>query len=187
MKAIDEKGRVFGKLNLIDLVVVLILIALVVGVAWKLLGGKISNAVAANNAVSVQYEVLCTNVDRAVADYCLENAEGQLMSNGDLLNGYVTGCTAEPYMESTVNSEGSTVSYQVTDRQNLRFTVECQVVPSNNAYEVGSQEVRVGKSHIVKTSMIEVTGTVTAMNVASGQPEQGGADAQTPNQEGENG
>ena len=44
MKAIDEKGRVFGKLNLIDLVVVLILIALVVGVAWKLLGGKISNA-----------------------------------------------------------------------------------------------------------------------------------------------
>ena len=90
-------------------------------------------------------------------------------------------------MESTVNSEGSTVSYQVTDRQNLRFTVECQVVPSNNAYEVGSQEVRVGKSHIVKTSMIEVTGTVTAMNVASGQPEQGGADAQTPNQEGENG
>ncbi len=33
MKAIDEKGRVFGKLNLIDLVVVLVLIALVVGVS----------------------------------------------------------------------------------------------------------------------------------------------------------
>ena len=98
MKAIDEKGRVFGKLNLIDLVVVLILIALVIGVAWKLLGGKISNAVAANNAVSVQDEVLCTNVDRAVADYCLENAEGQLMSNGDLLNVYVTCCTADPYI-----------------------------------------------------------------------------------------
>ena len=81
MKAIDEKGRVFGKLNLIDLVVVLVLIALVVGVAWKLVGGKISNAVAANNAVTVQYEVLCTNVDRAVADYCMENSNGQLMSN----------------------------------------------------------------------------------------------------------
>lgn len=80
MKAIDEKGRVFGKLNLIDLVVVLVLIALVVGVAWKLVGGKISNAVAANNAVTVQYEVLCTNVDRAVADYCMENSNGQLMS-----------------------------------------------------------------------------------------------------------
>ena len=33
MKAIDEKGRVFGKLNLIDLVVVLVLIAL--GLAWR--------------------------------------------------------------------------------------------------------------------------------------------------------
>ena len=175
MKAIDEKGRVFGKLNLIDLVVVLVLIALVVGVAWNLVGGKISNAVAANNAVTVQYEVLCTNVDRAVADYCMENSNGQLMSNGDLLNGSVTGCTMEPYMESTINAEGSTVSYQVTDRQNLRFTIECQVVPANNAYEVGSQEVRVGKSHIVKTSMIEVTGTVTAMTVTDGQADQEGA------------
>lgn len=172
MKAIDEKGRVFGKLNLIDLVVVLVLIALVVGVAWKLVGGRISDAVAANNAVTVQYEVLCTNVDRTVANYCMENANGQLMSNGDLLDGYVTGCTMEPYMESTINTEGNTVSYQVTDRQNLRFTIECQVVPANNAYEVGSQEVRVGKSHIVKTSMIEVTGTVTAMTVADGQTDQ---------------
>lgn len=185
MKAIDEKGRVFGKLNLIDLVVVLVLIALVVGVAWKLVGGKISNAVAANDAVTVQYEVLCTNVDNTVADYCMENSNGQLMSNGDLLNGYVTGCTMEPYMESTINAEGNTVSYQVTNRQNLRFTIECQVVPANNAYEVGSQEVRVGKSHIVKTSMIEVTGTVTAMTVVDGQT----ADAQTDgqNQEGANG
>ena len=172
MKAIDEKGRVFGKLNLIDLVVGLVLIALVVGVAWKLVGGRISDAVAANNAVTVQYEVLCTNVDRTVANYCMENANGQLMSNGDLLDGYVTGCTMEPYMESTINTEGNTVSYQVTDRQNLRFTIECQVVPANNAYEVGSQEVRVGKSHIVKTSMIEVTGTVTAMTVADGQTDQ---------------
>lgn len=81
----------------------------------------------------------------------------------------------EPYMESTINAEGSTVSYQVTDRQNLRFTIECQVVPANNAYEVGSQEVRVGKSHIVKTSMIEVTGTVTAMTVTDGQADQEGA------------
>lgn len=49
------------------------------------------------------------------------------------------------------------------------------MVPANNAYEVGSQEVRVGKSHIVKTSMIEVTGTVTAMTVTDGQADQEGA------------
>ena len=43
MKLIDEKGRLFGKINLIDLLVVILIVAVIAAVAWKL-GGKIGRA-----------------------------------------------------------------------------------------------------------------------------------------------
>ena len=39
MKLIDEKGRLFGKINLIDLLVMLLIVAVLAAVVWKL-GGK---------------------------------------------------------------------------------------------------------------------------------------------------
>ena len=38
MKLIDEKGRLFGKINLIDLLVVLLIVAVLAAVVWKLGG-----------------------------------------------------------------------------------------------------------------------------------------------------
>ena len=35
MKLIDEKGRLFGKVNLIDLLVVLLIVAVLAAVVWK--------------------------------------------------------------------------------------------------------------------------------------------------------
>lgn len=36
MKIIDEKGRLFGKINLIDLLVIVLVVAVVAAVGWKL-------------------------------------------------------------------------------------------------------------------------------------------------------
>ena len=40
MKLIDEKGRLFGKINLIDLLVVLLIVAVLAAVVWKLGGSS---------------------------------------------------------------------------------------------------------------------------------------------------
>ena len=40
MKIIDEKGRLFGKINLIDLLVIVLVVAVVAAVGWKLVGKK---------------------------------------------------------------------------------------------------------------------------------------------------
>ena len=45
MKLIDEKGRLFGKINLIDLLVVLLIVAVLAAVVWKLGGKKAAAAV----------------------------------------------------------------------------------------------------------------------------------------------
>lgn len=53
MKFLDEKGRLFGKINLIDLLVVLMLVIVIVAVAWKLGGDKLQDTLVHSNAPTV--------------------------------------------------------------------------------------------------------------------------------------
>ena len=149
MKFIDEKGRLFGKLNLIDLLVVLVIIAGVAAVGMKFFGNDAVEAVTSQK-VTLTYEVVCEDVPENVAKYCSENIGGQLLSSGKLLNAHIIDC-------KTV-----AVSSEQTD---LYFTVEAQTSFSGTVYAVGSQEVRVGKEHIVKTSDIECEGIISHMEV----------------------
>ena len=40
MKLVDEKGKLFGKLNIVDLLVIIVIVAAAVLLAFKLLGGS---------------------------------------------------------------------------------------------------------------------------------------------------
>jgi hypothetical protein len=163
LKILDEKGRLFGKLNLIDLLVVLVILAVVVGVFWKLAGDEVTEAIAPASEVTLEYEVLCTAINNDVCDYAVSHIGGQMMSNGDLIDGYVVDCVVEPYITTSNDADGNTVAVVDQARSNLRFTLRATVSASDLTNSVGSQEVRVGKSHIVKTEAIEITGTVTSV------------------------
>lgn len=166
MKVIDEKGKLFGKINLIDLLVVLVVIAVIVGVFWKLAGDKVSDAIAPSTKTVLEYEVLCTAVQADAASSAEAIAVGQkLMSNGSLLNATVTQCTVEPYITTNVDAQGNTVAVTDQARNNVRFTIEAEIASGDLTNSVGSQEVRVGKSHIVKTTEVEITGTVTKVEI----------------------
>ena len=167
MKFLDEKGRLFGKINLIDLLVVLMLVIVIVAVAWKLGGDKLQDTLVHNNAPTVEYEVLCYGVSNDVCEYAKTRIDDQLMSSGDMLDGKITGVSVEPYYITCVDAEGNAVDAQDPQNSNIRFTIECKVQNTDNAYAVGTQEIRVGKSHIVKTVNIEVTGYITRMEVVT--------------------
>ena len=68
MKLIDEKGRLFGKINLIDLLVVLLIVAVIVAVVWKL-GGKKAAAAVTNSAKKAVYTVEIEDVPADIAAY----------------------------------------------------------------------------------------------------------------------
>ncbi|WP_461811873.1 DUF4330 domain-containing protein [Faecalimonas sp.] len=56
MKVIDEKGKIFGKINIIDMAIILIVIALFVGVGYKLFFQK-SNGVSEQPTKKEKVEV----------------------------------------------------------------------------------------------------------------------------------
>lgn len=162
MKVLDEKGKLFGKINLIDLIVIVLLVLVVAAVGWKLAGNRITAAIE-SNAPTIEYEVLCTQVDPDTCDYAVAHIGDQLMSNGDMMNANITNCVIEPHYTMVLDADGNPKQVEDPDVHNLRFTIRANVLESANAYSVGSQELRVGKSHIVKTVKLEVNGFITSM------------------------
>ena len=168
MKVVDEKGKLFGKLNIIDLLVILLLI-----VAVALIGWKVTRKDGASNAsrTILTYTVEVEGVDQEVYEGIKAYVPGesgigdQLMANGEMVDAYVTNVTAAPHEGGLTMTDvnGTTMTFPVEgdDTLDLTFTIQANVVNSVTN-EVGTQEVRIGKSHIVKTVHFELNnGTIT--------------------------
>ena len=151
MKIIDEKGRLFGKLNLIDLLVVVLLIAAVAAVAWKLVGKQAAETVA-DTGRTVTYTVTVEDVNREAADFAATQIGKSLVNNSKVIDAAITEASVSERAEGT--------------HVDLAVTIEGQGQFTGNVYKVGAQEVRVGYEYIVKTSEFEMTGIITAMSVA---------------------
>lgn len=165
MKIIDEKGKLFGKLNIIDLLVVLLAIAVVAVFVVRHRGGEDSTE-DAGTPMTLTYQTLIKGVDPRYYDSIrqyVDPAEGkkdQLLSNGDLINGYVLDCEATPHVEYINTDDGQVkrVQSKEDERLDLLFTVEAEVSDMLSS-TVGVQQVRVGNNHILKTAHFEFSGT----------------------------
>lgn len=153
MKVIDEKGRLFGKVNLIDLLVVLIIVLAAAALLWKFAGNKAVEAVSAKPKTAT-FTVLVQDVPEEVCEFAQTQIGQQLTNSGKLLDGTVTAVEQKP-VENQKNPD-------------LYLTVQADVSYASYVYKVGSQEVRVGFEYILKTSAFEVTGTVCDLEVIDG-------------------
>lgn len=80
MKLIDEKGRLFGKINLIDLLVVLLIVAVLAAVVWKLGGSRAAAAVAGTEKKAV-YTVEFEDVSADIAEYAKTQVDKTLVND----------------------------------------------------------------------------------------------------------
>ena len=154
---IDEKGRLFGKINIVDLLVILVILIGAAVVAVKFLGPGSTAAI--NPAKThVTYQVLVEGVQPEVYENVQKHIPGTLMASGEFLDGQVTAVTATPHAsEASVSASGDMLLVPVdSDLLDLVFTIECNVVNPVTT-EIGPQEVRVGKTHIVKTDKFELS------------------------------
>ena len=157
---IDEKGRLFGKINIVDLLVILVILIGAAVVAVKFLGPGSTAAI--NPAKThVTYQVLVEGVQPEVYENVQKHIPGTLMASGEFLDGQVTAVTATPHAsEASVSASGEMLLVPVdSDLVDLVFTIECNVVNPVTT-EIGPQEVRIGKTHIVKTDKFELTNGV---------------------------
>lgn len=163
MSIIDKKGKLFGKLNIIDLIAILLILAVLALIGYKFLDGKPSGLGGSGQAIVYTVEV--KGVRPEVYESVQEMLPSQLMAADEMVDAYVTDVKATPVENDTYevsrnkDTGKETISRVEGGTYNLVFTIEGTI---NNALtsELGTQEIRVGKSHIVKTTTFELEGGI---------------------------
>ena len=159
-KVFDEKGRLFGKINIIDVIVLLLIVVVAVFLALKFTG-KSKGMPGEAQTSQIEYSAIVYRVTPEVyqsvaAEVALGGEHAQLMADGAMLaNSQVLSVRSQPHMEGVSLDDGTIVMAQ--EGSYVDVIVEMRAEIQNSiTQKVGTQEVRIGKSHIIKTRTFEL-------------------------------
>lgn len=158
MKLIDDKGRIFGVINIVDLAVLVIIILLAGGVAYKFFiepGRENTNKTLKTYTVTV----MCPMVPKSAAEVLKEG--DQIYYSGKYVNGTIDSVTYEDAKEAVVNAEGKYVTAVHPYLKDVYVTVKITGETSSRAIMLGKYQVNLGKDFVMKTTRVEIQGIVT--------------------------
>ena len=151
----EQKAKKIGKLNIIDMIAVILILAVVVFAGIKLTnrGGGESGEAA---MTKVTYTVKVEGVPSELYETCQAHLPSPLMASGALVGGQIESVEKTPYYVLGPDGEWVEDPEHVT----LYFTATTET-PSDEVMttKVGDQEVRIGKKdYILKSEYIEFQG-----------------------------
>ena len=155
---IDKKGKLFGKINIIDLLFLIILIVAVVGGVSRFKKSPIS----VESTSKGKMTLLVDKVRMVSAESITEGQDLYSSDKGTYL-GKIVGKTVKPY-EDAVEYEDHWVNAPVPDKYVVYVDVEVDIKESDKAYAVGSEEIRIGNDYRVKTKTSAFTGICVGIN-----------------------
>ncbi len=154
MKLIDEKGRLFGLVNVLDLLFVLILAVAIVGGAKRLKGTRVVNDTSRRASV----EFLVKEVRQVTVDNIKVGDEVYHYDKGTYF-GKITKTWVEPYTEKVESGDGAWVMAQVPERYNVHIIIEGDMQESDQAYTFGGEQLKIGNEYRLKTKTSAFFGT----------------------------
>jgi len=172
MKVIDEKGRLFGKINLIDLLIILAVILVAAALCLKIFGGRAPGDVAteddllkANEEVTVRFEVTVSGINEAYLEGLERYAEGaNLVRDNNVINGKIVEFRKE-VSSSSLDAVGNVISTEGQNRYDAIFTIEYTGKMNANALMEGEQVIRIGAQYLLRTLYIEIGGYITDVEI----------------------
>lgn len=159
MSLIDKKGRVFGLINIIDLLVILLIVA-VVGRFTLMQKQKSAGAVTKNIEIVVHVkgvrDATCDVVK--VGDVVKETKTNAVL-------GKITNVEVVPSETLVETADGRIVVAPNPVYKDMYITLQGLGSAGENAIVLGSNEIRVGTTLQLKTNMYSVTSTVMSIDV----------------------
>ncbi len=166
MKIVNEKGKLFGIINVVDLLVLAAVLAVVLGIGFKLFTPKIQEATSPMVDLKMVVRV------RGVMPYMLEELERnspvgkRMVAGNEYVDGDIVDMKFEDYKQLLSTDDGRIVEAVDTIRQDVVFTITAQVRKDTPTPKIGTQEVRAGRTFIVKTNDFEMNGSITSLDIA---------------------
>ncbi len=154
----DKNGKIFGKINLIDLLVIIALIAAVFGIGLRFISKAAADA---KNETSFRYVIKV----EGIRDYSIEalQKKGKLLeitSESDM--GDIIEIKSEPQTRQHITDAGVAVEAEIPERYNAYITVDSKGKESDDKYFIGNEyELSVGTTMNVFTKYVNSSGRVT--------------------------
>lgn len=162
MKIIDKKGKLFGLINIIDLIFILIVIVAIVGGAKKLGGTRIVN----EGTKKGQVTYMVYNVRKVTADN---------IRIGDQLRHYDKGTYIGEIVDKKVEAatqktdwQGKWTNAELPDRYTVFITVDCEIGENDQTYTVGGEQTKIGGEYRMKTKTSAFFGTCMGISLIEG-------------------
>jgi hypothetical protein len=156
LKIIDDRGKLFGIINLIDLIVlILLLIVVMVGV------GKLTGRTARHEpgSLPVNLEVLINEVRQQTVD-AIEVGDLVWDATSSSVVGTISDKKVVPNRRPAETGEGGFVMAEVPERFDIYLELECDGHDTGSVLRIASYEVRIGTTLVLRTRDYAVAGIV---------------------------
>ncbi|MDR1703689.1 MAG: DUF4330 domain-containing protein [Clostridiales bacterium] len=161
MAVLDKKGRLFGRLNIIDCVAVLLIIALAAAAVYRFTASGMTK----NTNCRIRY----TLVIRPVRDFTLDFYDKGLSVYDKAKQEYigdVDGFRFEPYELSGVKNDGTFVMAARPEQSTVYLDIAADARETDTAFLLnGAYELKVGSEININTKYVDVTGTVVSAEI----------------------
>lgn len=163
MTLIDSRGRLFGKVNIIDLLVVVMIVLAAYGY-WHTRASSAGLAALRGTDRQIEATFLVSNVRPATVD---------VIKVGDKVNdsrtntylGEITAVRVEPAEIAVTMPDGRIYESSSAIRKDVWVTLRGAGRVSPNAITLGSTEIRVGSQVSLKTNIFAVQSTTMAIKI----------------------
>lgn len=173
MKLIDEKGKLFGLVNVVDVIVVVAIIAVAGAIGVRLLGSRVTEVISEKTECFAEVAIVGA-APRIYEEVLRQELPGQrLVSGNEYLNATVVDVWLEDYVMQIPTADGRIVDAMDPTKKTIIVLLQTTVAKDTPSPKIGSQELRSGRTYIVKTQTFESSGTIRYVEFGSYDPPAG--------------
>lgn len=161
MKLIDEKGKLFSIINIIDLFVLILIVSLVIFGFQKV---TVKNDNISVNTKKVSMKVWVSTVREETINVIQEN---ELVRDSDknLVLGKMIKKEVVPATRQITTDDGKIIVTEIPDRYDVSMYIEGDAIVSPNSIILANNDIRVGTNLKIKGLKFAVAGTVFEVDI----------------------
>lgn len=156
MRIVDKNGKLFGIINIMDIIIILLVI--LIGVTFY---NKLNNK-GDSSVSSTKHEIyIVAEAHNQAPDITESIKKGDtLVAQNIYQNGEIdyVNITDDNYVTTT--KEGKLILEKRTDKKKIEVGINCAANINGPYIESGGQEIKVGKSYWIKTSKGQIRGYI---------------------------
>ncbi len=161
MKLVDEKGKLFGIINIIDLSVLLIIVLLAGFAGYKVVGRKLNIASSPTKdvIVTVRSQLATESVSKSI------HPGDSIVGGTTFVDGKIESVTVTQADYTTTTDDGRVLVGKHPTRYDLLVTFKVRVNTGSAVLKIGTDELHAGTSFLLKTKTVQLNSYVESIEI----------------------